>query len=415
MRSLNGFAYGLGVALLFMVLGCDEPQPVVPPKPLPPVPLPHFEDEPTGGDRIKTGDTATDRIVVTYPTQVTQYTPSAEAPPPKNGNFGYTPNKQKSKEFIQSLDKPTLFEANPDLKEDDDTKIIKEINLQGGQDIRGPPAGAKTPTLLYQALYVVSPGWQVGSQGIGDCVSWGTKHAVDIALAIDKVAGKASDWKPASSEAIYGGARVEGAGRAEGTGGWSDGSWGSAAASWIVQSKGRGGVVYRDTSFPGLSYPLDLSQYSATRAKQWGNYGCGGQGDNGRLDKIARERPVGQVALVRNFAEATAAIESGYPIFVCSGQGFSNVRDEKGFAKASGSWAHCMCFIGVRHDPPGLLCLNSWGTKWISGPKFPADQPDGSFWVTVPVSDRMLAGNDSYAVSHLKGFPKRRLRHDVGW
>jgi hypothetical protein len=265
----------------------------------------------------------------------------------------------------------------------------------------------KEPVFLYKALLAVRPGWQVGAQGIGDCVSWGWAHAADVSLAVDYKLGATGTWLPASSEAIYGGARVEGAGRPEGSGGYGDGSYGAAAAKWVNKV---GGIVYRK---PFAGY--DLTQYDKSRAKQWGNWGCGGQGDKGYLDKVATEHPVLQVALVRNFEEAAAAIESGYPVPVCSGQGFSSTRDKDGFCSPAGSWSHCMCFTAVRYDRPGLLCQNSWGPSWVKGPKFPGDQPDGSFWVDQRVVDRMLAGNDSFAVSQIKGFPKRKLEHWKGW
>lgn len=78
---------------------------------------------------------------------------------------------------------------------------------------------------------------------------------------------------------------------------------------------------------------------------------------------------------------------------------------------ANGIVAHnCMCFVAVRYEPrPGLLCLNSWGTSWISGPKYPDDQPDGSFWVDAETATRMLRGRDSFAVSGIEGFPYRNL------
>ena len=71
-----------------------------------------------------------------------------------------------------------------------------------------------------------------------------------------------------------------------------------------------------------------------------------------------------------------------------------------------------MCFVGVRFGQrPGLLCLNSWGPSWVSGPKWPPDQPDGSFWVEARVATRMLSGRDSFAVSGYEGFPYRPLDH----
>lgn len=344
---------------------------------------------------------------------VTEKIPTAIEPPAQVGNFGYTPKPEKTQEFLKSLDAPTLPEANPELfkvEENPPPKKATEEDLPRG---RAPPVRGTEPVFLYKALYAVSPGWKVGSQGIGDCVSWGYAHGCDVSLAVDCKLGVSGSWKPAATEAIYGGARVEGAGRPEGSGGYSDGSYGAAAAKWLST---KGGVVYRGpfTESP-INFGYDLTKYDKSRAKSWGNWGCGGQGDNGKLDKVATDHPVLQVALVRNFTEAAAAISSGYPVPVCSGQGFSSVRDKDGFAAASGSWSHCMCFTGVRYEPrPGLLCQNSWGA-FNSGPKYPDDQPDGSFWVEEKTATRMLSGGDSFALSHIKGFPKRKLKHSEGW
>ena len=299
-------------------------------------------------------------------------------------NAGYTPNPEAAKAYEQSLPRPTIREAGPGL--------FKGANNE--------------PVLLYRALVrtcreKTGRDWVVGSQGIGDCVSWAWAHAADIHLAVQYQLGDSADWQPAATEAIYGGARVEGAGRS--TGGWSDGTYGAAAAKWVSQW----GIVHR-RDYPGL---VDVSSYSADRAKQWGYYGCGGQGDKGRLDAEARKFPIRNVALATSFDEAAAAIEAGYPVAVCSMQGFTSHRDAQGFARASGQWAHAMCFIAVRHDRPGLLCLNSWGPDWIDGPKWPSDQPDGTFWVDSAIATSMLDDRDSFAVSGYEGFPFRDLKH----
>lgn len=304
--------------------------------------------------------------------------------------FGYEPQPSKTREFVRSLPAQNITAAAPDLME--------------------RAADDKTQVLLYRALYEAYAAhhggeqWKVGAQGIGDCVSWGWAHGLDIHLAVMWKLGETSEWRPAATESIYGGSRVEAEGRS--SGGWGDGSYGGAAAKWVRDY----GAIFRQDygpEFPGI----DLSIYSASRAKQWGNYGNGGQGDGGRLDAEAKKHPVRGVALVRNFSEAAAAIASGYPVPVCSGRGFSSRRDQQGFCSPSGSWSHCMCFVGVRHDRPGLLCLNSWGTTWVSGPKWPEDQPDGSFWVDANVATDMLNGSDSFAVSGYEGFPYRDLKH----
>jgi hypothetical protein len=263
------------------------------------------------------------------------------------------------------------------------------------------------PVLLYRALYAQHKAkygreWTVGAQGIGDCVSWGWAHGAMIHHAVLCEEGEASDWDIVATEPIYGGSRVEAVGRDRG--GWGDGSYGAAAAEWLL----KWGVVYRQ-DYAGI---VDLRAYSAQRAKQWGNYGCGGEGESGsKLDEIAKQHPCAKVALVTTFEEAAVAIANGYPVPVCSGQGFSSRRDELGFSRPSGSWSHCMCFVGVRHDRKGLLCLNSWGPDWVGGPKWPEDQPEGSFWVDERTAESMLRGRDSFAVAGLQGFVRRKIDH----
>jgi hypothetical protein len=55
--------------------------------------------------------------------------------------------------------------------------------------------------------------------------------------------------------------------------------------------------------------------------------------------------------------------------------------------------------------------MNSWGADWISGPKR-HDQPDGSFWVDADVAERMLRGQDSFAVSGYEGYPAQPELYD---
>ena len=320
---------------------------------------------------------------VDYPHYTPDETVLQNQPP---GPTGYVPSPAATKAFLKLLPKATLREAGP------------ELYLSRGDD---------DPILLYRALqkaYREHGGqgtWTVGRQGIGDCVSWGWAHGADIHLATMYCEGDSGEWRPAATEPIYGGSRVEAVGKS--SGGWQDGSYGAAAAKWVKDW----GILFREP-YDGV----DLSTYSAERAKQWGNYGCGGKNDSGNLDGVAKKHPVKNVALVGTYADAVAAITSGYPVAVCSNQGFGSTRDSEGFLAARGTWFHCMVFIGVRHDTPGLLCLNSWGPNWVDGPKWPSDQLDGSFWVNERTVDKMLGQGDSFAVSGYQGFPARKLNHE---
>jgi len=314
--------------------------------------------------------------------------------------FGYQPDPEGVAEF--------LIELGPDRYFSD----------------AAPEAMAKSAridTFLYRAMDAAhrsryAQPFVVGRQGIGDCVAWGAMHAVYCSESLTWSLGKSPEapLMPAS-ESIYGGSRVEARNRPEGAGGWSDGSYGGAAAKWLRDW----GVVYRQP-FPDLGY--DLTTYSAERAKSWGNYGNGGEGDKGRLDKFAKQHPARHVVAIRTWDECVAALTAGFPVTIASSQGFANRTDESGVLAPSGTWMHQMCLVGIRfkeNAPPGVravdacLVLNSWGTRWISyAGKFPSDQPDGSFYAEKPVIERILAQGDSYAIGDIKtGFAWRDIHH----
>lgn len=316
----------------------------------------------------------------------------------EEADFGYRPDPRGVEAFLAELPEPLFRQAG--------AETVREAK---GVD-----------TFLYRSAYkahqaLYGKPWVVERQGIGDCVSWGWAHGIYIAQSVDWETGRLAE-PPAfpDTTAIYGGSRVEARGKPgdgrSAVGGWSDGSYGAAAARWVRDW----GVVYRE-KFDRY----DLSRYSADRAKQWGAYGNGGQGDGGKLDAVAKKHPATHVALVTTWAEAAAAIEAGFPVPVASMQGFASKRDANGYAAASGQWAHEMCFVAVRYQKNGspsdaLLCLNSWGPNWISGQKWPADMPDGSFWVTRKVVESMLAQKDSFAVGSVSGFGWRDL-HNGNW
>ena len=286
------------------------------------------------------------------------------------------------------------------------------FGLSGHQLVADDPQ--KTTVVLLDYVIKVDPGWTRINQGIGDCVSHGFELGASILMAIQTIKQRRKWGGVAASEAIYGGSRVEA--RGVKSGGYSDGSYGGAAAKWVQEW----GVVLRaDYSSETGDSEHDLRDYDSAKAKSWGNYGCGGKADKDALDNVARQHPVKTTSLVTTFEEAAAAISNGYPVPVCSNQGFAKTRDADGFCRASGSWAHCMNFCGVRYgSKPGLLCANSWGRS-NSGPKFPATMPDAiaqcTFWVHPETVNSMLGKwKDSFALSQFEGFKKQSLP-DLGF
>ena len=259
---------------------------------------------------------------------------------------------------------------------------------------------SERPILLYEPLIHFMADWKRDAQGIGDCVSHGWELGCTIASAVAAInsRGEYAFGGEYATEPIYGGSRVEARGQKRG--GWSDGSYGAAAAKWVTKWGALRRANYSHVGGGGDEY--DLRSYDSKKAKNWGNYGCGGKNDADKLDEHAREFPVGHAALVTNFDDAALSIANGYPIPVCSGYGFGK-RGRDGIAPRKGIWRHCMSFIGVRFDTPALLMANSWGNSWgTKDPHFPEDMPAAvqkcTAWVSKRDVDGMLRGQDSFAV-----------------
>lgn len=202
---------------------------------------------------------------------------------------------------------------------------------------------------------------------VHNCVSWGAELAVTMDMAInDVVRGLMSFPGEAATEPIYGGCRVEALGKR--FGGWSDGAFGYAAADWLSEA---GGVILRDdySKQTGIA-AHNLLRYDGKKAKDWGNFGCGGQDDQGKLDAIAKKSPAAKCVRVKTIQEALSAIENGLLITIASMAGFGNMRrDANGVCRIVNQWAHQM-MIGARrffNGKPQFRCFQSWGDS-CSGP-----------------------------------------------
>lgn len=284
----------------------------------------------------------------------------------------------------------------------DDDAIAANINPLVTQQFALTPAGQAVrgdeDVFLWRAVRKVAnkgPPWypNVNQKSVGCCVGCGWKHGADVCQAMQIVGGALFEWKPISVESIYGPSRVEaGRGRIRGDG--SVGAWAKDAVEKV-------GTLPMEI-LPG---GYDLSVFSPERARQWGNSGM-----PDALEPIAREHSIQGCALVRNWTDVKKAIVQGYPVAVCSNQGFQMTRDQDGFCRASGSWAHCMVIIGVRVGPrEGGFILNSWGDRAHTGPVWPEDAPVAGFWADSRTIDRMVSQGDSFALADLKGFPARTL------
>ena len=234
------------------------------------------------------------------------------------------------------------------------------------------------------------------SQAIGDCVGMGFARGVDILTAIQIIMRNSpQQWRgEAATEIIYAGSRVE-SGKKYGHNFWGDGSLGVLAADFVKTY----GVLLRQ-KYLGK---YDFTTYSGAKARKLGRSGV-----PDALEPLCKLHPVGYVALVSSWEEARDAVANGYPVPLCSNQGFriKSGRDKDGFLAPGGKWAHCMLLAGIddKSSRPGGLIINSWG-NFVGGPKRHG-QPDASFWCDASVIDRMVKQGDSIAMSSYAGYPR---------
>lgn len=283
----------------------------------------------------------------------------------------------------------------------DDVEIAANLNPARTLQFAATPAGqvvrGDEDVFLWQAVRKVNnrgPPWypNVNQEDVGCCVGCGWKHAADVAQAIQILSGVPAEWKPIAVESIYGASRVEvGGGRIRGDG--SVGAWARSA-------------VERFGTLPMEQHPgHDLREFSPARCREWGRKGI-----PDALEPTARNHVIKGCALVKSWEDVKRSIQQGYPVPVCSDQGFAMQRDRDGFCRPSGSWMHCMVFIGVRKGlREGAFCLNSWGDQAHGGSVWPNDAPAAGFWVDAKTVDRMVKQGDSFAVADIAGFPARNL------
>ena len=249
-------------------------------------------------------------------------------------------------------------------------------------------ASPSDPILLYKAwLDVLGNFPAYPSQAIGDCVSFGHGHGNDLLQCVEIGLGSPIEYRETDTEFIYAAAR-----EVAGILGHDDGCYGAAA----VKAMTHVGMVSRDEAG-------NDGVYSGPRARVWGAVG-----PPHVLELRAAGHKLGVAALVSTWDDLVAAITNGYPVTICTSQGFNLTRDSGGFCAATGTWGHCMLIAGVRFDRPGACILQSWGADVPSGPTV-LGQPDWSFWAEQAVVEKILGEGDSWALSKSPGFEPRAL------
>ncbi len=313
-------------------------------------------------------------LIVNNTTETIREVPVVAPNPLYTQSFGWAAPDQETLDASADPAKTLQFKATP-----------------AGQAVQGD-----VEAFLWQAVRKVNnrgPPWypNVDQGPVGCCVGAGWKHCTDVVQATQILNGRRAEWKPTSVEVIYGESRVDvGGGRISGDG--SLGAWARAAAEKF-------GVA------PMRKYDsVDLSVFSPARARQFGKSGVPPD-----VKAVAIDHVIKGTALVKTWIDVKRAIAQGYPVAVCSDQGFTMERDKDGFARPQGVWNHCMSFIAVRGAPrEGAFCLNSWGDQAHTGPAYPADMPVAGFWVDWKTVERMVSQGDSFALADIAGFPARK-------
>jgi len=258
-----------------------------------------------------------------------------------------------------------------------------------GRALRGSGAGQlSTP---YKSIYAVCKDTPyLERQTTGDCVSHGTRNAVDVSRAVQIHTGHAMESFVAlgATEGIYG---------SRGHGG--QGMSCAGAAEWVHK---QGGVLIRK-NYAGV---IDLTTYNADIGTKWGSRGVPSE-----VEEVAKKNPVKTLTQINSIEEARDALANGYGVCVCSNQGFSSTRDDKGFAKPQGNWNHAMAWIACDDtgSEPAFLVQNSWGKFNDGGHPSWGPIPDGSFLIHADVAARMISSDSSFAFSSVVGFPPVKL------
>ena len=312
--------------------------------------------------------------------------------------MGYRPDPEHTDFILGDPDTPKVYALSPS-----DANRIRQSHTN------------RDPVLLTNALLALQPNFKRGAQRRGTCVGWGWEVCGRIAHAVDIWIEKnpAKFVGEFSIESCYGGGRCEARGKT--FAGFQDGSYGSATARWVTKW---GWLPRKNWGLVTGNPDHDVTTHSEDRAVQYGAYGNGGKGDNSVLDDVCKKYPANDCVLITGFDDAANAIINGWPIAVCSMQGFTMKRDSEGFCAPRGQWAHCMAFVGVRFGSrPGLLCMNSWGfsNNGPHGIETNEEVMKCSFWVDAEVCTRMLRQQDSFAVTGVKGLEPRTIDWSHGW
>jgi len=243
---------------------------------------------------------------------------------------------------------------------------------------------------------------------VHNCVSMGGRDVSLMAMCIDADAGLADEVTGRVEEVpqVSDLARNNGVLANEGIylhrGHSGQGMSCDQGLEWVMKV---GGLVVRK------KYPqVDLEKYNVNFELN------GSRGSPDWLDAEGKQHQIRRATYPETWEQARDFMAIGCPIWTCSGLGFSDVRDENGYSRRSGSWSHSWHLAGFDDRPwtrqvygfPLALFGHRWGS-WNSGPRRIRDTnidiPNGYAWIDA----RLLNQCWMAAVSSVNGWPKRNL------
>lgn len=267
-------------------------------------------------------------------------------------------------------------------------------------DLEGTGKGKKV--LLYKYMEkVTGKPIRPHYQQLGDCVGHSLGLGIDILNCVQIELNKRYKWKATiSPEYIYAGSREMG-----GILDYPEGSNGVYAAKFVKEN----GVLIRQM-YLGL---YDLRKYNPNLSREWSKKGV-----PSLLKPLSKLHPVKTTSKITSYEQACDSIANGYPIAICSSQGFCKKcgRDKQGFIHPVGIWMHSLLLAGIddKSGRKGGLLMNSWGSRWTKGgEQVQPGQPAGSFWVEKETLDKMLRWGDSYSLSNYHGYRRQKLDFDL--
>jgi len=273
-------------------------------------------------------------------------------------------------------------------------------------------AGAGKLSALWTVIDQVYPGaWPGPAQLVGDCVGKACSNALLLSLCAEVVEGRPDEVTgdvesapevsdvaaaniPIASESIYAWRGSNGHG------------WVCSEAAKVACEKG---FLIRKP-YPELGF--DLTKYSTSTLKLGGAKAP----DNKWLEE-SKKHIARTATFLKGREQVRSFIAAGYGVFTCSSLGFSNQRNEDGVSKQNTVWNHSQALAGYddrpkTHEKYGqalVLWINSWGAKWISGPRKVLNStleiPHGSYWALADTIDRASC----IALSSVAGWPRRKL------